>query len=373
MLILGIETSCDETAAAVVRDGYEVLSSVIHTQIALHAPYGGVVPEIASRSHIEMAPRVIRKAIEDAGVSFGDIDAVAATYGPGLASSLLVGFSAAKGLAVALGKPLVAINHIHAHVQSAFLPPPGPAANPVGTCPDSRAPSRVTAPSRGAGREALPLLALVVSGGHSTILDIAEDGVPRILGQTLDDAAGEAFDKASKLLGLGYPGGPAIQKAAEAAPAGAARPRFPAGHIEAGNPALAGLDPALCFSFSGLKTSLRSYLECNPAKSQEEIAIVASAYQDAIVGALASRVERALSTRRHRAIAVGGGVSLNAALRTRLKEVAAAAGVPIFLPLPNYCGDNAAMIASLAGTGVGIWGDAAMALDVDPGLTFDFA
>lgn len=359
MLILGIETSCDETAAAVVRDGYEVLSSVIHTQIALHAPYGGVVPEIASRSHIEMAPRVIRKAIEDAGVSFGDIDAVAATYGPGLASSLLVGFSAAKGLAVALGKPLVAINHIHAHVQSAFLPPPGPAAaNPVGARPDS---------------QALPLLALVVSGGHSTILDIAEDGVPRILGQTLDDAAGEAFDKASKLLGLGYPGGPAIQKAAEAAPAGAARPRFPAGHIEAGNPALAGLDPALCFSFSGLKTSLRSYLERNPAKSQEEIAIVASAYQDAIVGALASRVERALSTRRHRAIAVGGGVSLNAALRARLKEVAAAAGVPIFLPLPKYCGDNAAMIASLAGTGVGIWGDAAMALDVDPGLTFDFA
>jgi len=365
MLILGIETSCDETAAAVVRDGYDVLSSVIHTQIALHAPYGGVVPEIASRSHIEMVPRVIRKAVADAGVAFGDIDAVAATYGPGLASSLLVGFSAAKGLAVALGKPLIAVNHIHAHVQSAFLPAPA-APRPVGTVLQ-------TAPSRGAGREAPPILALVVSGGHSTLLDIGEDGVPRILGQTLDDAAGEAFDKASKLLGLGYPGGPAIQKAAEAAPPGAARPHFPAGRIEAGNPALAGLDPALCFSFSGLKTSLRSYLQRNPATTPGEIAILAAAYQEAIVGALAARVERALALRRPRALAVGGGVSLNAALRARLAAVAATAGVPLFLPPPKYCGDNAAMVASLAGIGHGVTGDAAMALDVDPGLTFDFA
>lgn len=350
MLILGIETSCDETAAAVVRDGYEVMSSVIHTQIALHAPYGGVVPEIASRSHIEMLPRVVRKAVEDAGVAFGDIDAVAATYGPGLASSLLVGFSAAKGLAVALGKPLIAANHIHAHVQSAFLAPGAPHLE-----------------------DTLPLLALVVSGGHSTILDIGANGVPRIMGQTLDDAAGEAFDKASKLLGLGYPGGPAIQKAAEAAPAGAATPHFPAGRIEAGNPALAGLDPALCFSFSGLKTSLRSYLQRSPATTPAEVAAVAAAYQNAIVGALTSRVERALAKRRHRALAVGGGVSLNAALRRRLAEVAAAAGVPLFMPPPKYCGDNAAMVASLAACGHGVTGDAAMALDVDPGLSFDFA
>lgn len=347
MLILGIETSCDETAAAVVRDGYEVLSSVIHTQIALHAPYGGVVPEIASRSHIEMIPRVIRKAVDDSGVSFGDIDAVAATYGPGLASSLLVGLSAAKGLAVALGKPLIGINHIHAHIQSAFLAPGAPRL-----------------------AESLPLVALVVSGGHSAIVHIGDDGVPRILGQTLDDAAGEAFDKASKLLGLGYPGGPAIQKAAEAAPPGLRPIVFPKGRISPGNPALADLDPELCFSFSGLKTALRNHLERHPASTQPEIAHVAASYQKAIVDALASRV--ATAVRRHpcRAMAVGGGVSLNAALRARLQEVAAEAGIPVYLPPPKFCGDNAAMIASLAGTGFGVTGDAAMLLDADPSLSF---
>lgn len=349
MTILGIETSCDETAAAVVRDGYEVLSSTVHTQIALHAPYGGVVPEIASRNHIEMIPKVVRKAVEDAGTGFGGIDAVAATYGPGLASSLLVGFSAAKGIAAALGRPLLAVNHIHAHVQSAFLSPGSPH-------PEDLA----------------PLLALVVSGGHSTILEIGGDGKPRILGQTLDDAAGEAFDKASKMLGLGYPGGPAMQKAAEGVrpPAGLS---FPGGAIAPGNPALAGLDPKLCFSFSGLKTSLRNHLERNPAKTPEQVAQVAAAYQEAIVEALARRIERALGRRRYGCLAVGGGVSLNAALRARLTEIARAAGVPIFLPMPKYCGDNAAMIASLACVGHCISGDEAMALDVVPDLTFDFA
>lgn len=354
MLILGIESSCDESAAAVVRDGFDVLSSVIHTQIPLHAPYGGVVPEIASRSHIEMIPRVIRKAIDDAGVSYDDLDAIAATYGPGLASSLLVGFSAAKGLAASLGKPLIAVNHIHAHVQSAFLPA-----------------ARTETPEVITAAIPHPLLALVVSGGHSTILDIDNDGIPRVLGQTLDDAAGEAFDKASKLLGLGYPGGPAIQKAADAAPANALRPRFPLGHIESDNPALGNLDPALCFSFSGLKTSLRSYLQHNPAATPEAISTVAAAYQDAIVSALASRIEKALSRRRHRALAVGGGVSLNAALRKRLSEVASSFGIPVFLPQPKYCGDNAAMIASLADSGLCISGPDALALDVNPSLSFD--
>lgn len=347
MLILGIETSCDETAAAVVRDGYEVLSSAIHTQIALHAPYGGVVPEIASRSHIEMIPKVIRKAVDDAGVSFGDIDAVAATYGPGLASSLLVGFSAAKGLAVALGRPLVAVNHVHAHIQSAFLAEGAPKSEEVS-----------------------PILGLAVSGGHSTIVSIGKDGRPKTLGQTLDDAAGEAFDKAAKMLGLGYPGGPAIQKAAEKA-AGIPAMHFPMGRISPDNPALGGLDPELCFSFSGLKTSLRAWLERNPPRGEGDVAAVAAAYQDAIVGALAARVAKALSRRRYRALAVGGGVSLNAVLRRRLTEVAEAAGVPIYLPPPKYCGDNAAMIASLAGIGHGIGGAAAMGLDVVPNLSFD--
>ena len=346
MLILGIESSCDETAAAVVRDGEEVLSSVIHTQIALHAPHGGVVPEIASRSHIEKIPSVIRKAVEDSGVSFSDIDAVAVTYGPGLASSLLVGLSAAKGLATALNKPLIGINHIEAHIQSAFLAPGSPRK-----------------------ADCLPLLALVVSGGHSAIVRIGADGKPRIMGQTLDDAAGEAFDKASQLLGLGYPGGPAIQKAALAAH-GELGYEFPKGHISRDNPALGNLRADLCFSFSGLKTSLRTYLQKNPVQDEEHRNRIAAAYQNAIVDALASRCAKALRSGKYRAFAVGGGVSLNAALRARLKEVAEEAGVPIFLPEPKYCGDNAAMIAALAGTGAGIAGDAAMMLDATPNLTF---
>lgn len=346
MLILGIESSCDETAAAVVRDGEEVLSSVIHTQIALHAPHGGVVPEIASRSHIEKIPSVIRKAIEDSGCAFSDIDAVAVTYGPGLASSLLVGLSAAKGLATALNKPLIGINHIEAHIQSAFLTPGSPRKI-----------------------DCLPLLALVVSGGHSAIVRIGSDGKPKIMGQTLDDAAGEAFDKASQLLGLGYPGGPAIQKAAQAAH-GELGFAFPKGQISRDNPALGNLRADLCFSFSGLKTSLRTYLQKNPVQDEEHRNRIASAYQDAIVDALASRCAKALRSGKYRGFAVGGGVSLNAALRARLKEVAEEADVPIFLPEPKYCGDNAAMIAALAGTGAGIRGDAAMLLDATPNLTF---
>ncbi len=346
MLVLGIESSCDETAAAVVRDGHEVLSSVIHTQIALHAPHGGVVPEIASRSHIEEIPSVIRRAVEESGCSFGDIDAVAVTYGPGLASSLLVGLSAAKGLATALGKPLIGIDHIEAHIQSAFLAPESPRKE-----------------------DFLPLLALVVSGGHSAIIRVGTEGRPRVIGQTLDDAAGEAFDKAAQLLGLGYPGGPAIQKAALAAH-GELDFEFPKGRISRDNPALGRLRADLCFSFSGLKTSLRTYLQKNPVRDEEHRNRIAAAYQDAIVDALASRCTKALKTGKCKGFAVGGGVSLNAALRARLKEVAEEAGVPIFLPEPKYCGDNAAMIAALAGTGAGIRGDAAFLLDATPNLTF---
>lgn len=347
MLILGIESSCDETAAAVVRDGTEVLSSAIHTQIALHAPHGGVVPEIASRSHLEKIKPVVRQAIADAGVTFDDIDAVAGTYGPGLASSLLVGFSAAKGLATALGKPLIGINHVEAHIQSAFLAPGSPRKE-----------------------ECLPLLALVVSGGHSAIVRIDAKGKASVLGQTLDDAAGEAFDKASMLLGLGYPGGPAIQKAAQAAKNGGAGLRFPQGHISKDNPGLGNLRAELCFSFSGLKTSLRTYLQKHPVENEEQRNEIAAAYQDAIVEALASRCAKALRRGGYKAFAVGGGVSLNARLRQRLQEVAAAAKVPIFLPEPRFCGDNAAMIAALAGTGAGVRGPETMVLDATPNLTF---
>ncbi len=392
MLILGIESSCDESAAAVVKDGTQVLSSVIHTQIALHAPHGGVVPEIASRSHIEQLPSVIDAAVKQAGITYSDIDAVAVTYGPGLASSLLVGLSAAKGLAASLGKPLIGINHIHAHIQSAFLPDieksselgarsselneDEKSAHKENEPPSFHTPHSTLHSTPQAENSELrtpnselhnKCLALVVSGGHSAIVEIGDDGIPYILGQTLDDAAGEAFDKASKLLGLGYPGGPAIQKAADKA-TDYSHIRFPQGRIGDDNPALGSLDAELCFSFSGLKTSLRTYLERNPVKDEQDIYNIAAAYQDAIVEALAKRVTIALSRKKYNAIAVGGGVSLNAALRKRLTEIAQKAGIPIHLPLPKYCGDNAAMIASLAGLGYGIKGDAAMLLDATPGL-----
>lgn len=347
MLVLGIESSCDETAAAVVRDGREVLSSAIHTQIALHAPHGGVVPEIASRSHIEKIPSVLRKALDDAKVSFSDIDAVAATYGPGLASSLLVGFSAAKGIAAAIDKPLIAINHVEAHIYSAFLSQSAP---PI--------------------TEALPLLSLVVSGGHSAIVRTGADRVPHILGQTLDDAAGEAFDKASKMLGLGYPGGPAIQKAADAAANHGKGISFPKGRISGDNPSLGSLTADFCFSFSGLKTSLRNYIQKHPVESEADRDEIAAAYQDAIVNALADRCALALSRGRYAGFSAGGGVSLNSALRARLAEVAAKAHVPLFLPEPRFCGDNAAMIAALAGSGIGIQPPESWALDASPNLTF---
>lgn len=344
MTVLGIETSCDETAAAVVRDGREVLASVVYSQIPLHQPYGGVVPELASRSHVEKIGGVIRAAMTQAALGWGVVDAVAATYGPGLASSLLVGLNAAKGLALALGRPLIGINHIEAHAYSPFLSPaaPDPAA-------------------------AFPLLALVVSGGHSCLIDVAAGGATRVIGQTVDDAAGEAFDKAAKLLGLGYPGGPAIDRAASAAAAPAAL-GFPQGRVQDDNPGLCGMRADLCVSFSGLKTALLYRLREAPPRGPEEVNAIAAAYQEAIVAALAERCERALDGGRYRYLAVGGGVSLNHALRQRLQQVAARRGVGLLLAEPRFCGDNAAMIAGLAGAGGGIRGPAAAALDAVPSL-----
>ena len=345
MTVLGIETSCDETAAAVVRGGREVLSSIVFSQVPLHQPYGGVVPEIASRSHIEKLPGVIREALERAGMAWPEIDAVAATYGPGLASSLLVGLSAAKGLAWSLDKPLIGINHVEAHIYSVFLSPEAPKPAAV-----------------------LPLLALVVSGGHTMLVQVAPDRSCRVLGQTLDDAAGEAFDKAAKLLGLGYPGGPVMEKAALRAGGTEAGVVFPQGRISPGNPALGDLQAELCFSFSGLKTALSTHLARHPVTCEAGRDVLAAAYQEAIVGALAARCDRALGSASYRALAVGGGVSLNGALRERLAGVAASHAVPLLLPLPRYCGDNAAMIAGLAAAGGGVRGEEAFLLDATPGL-----
>ena len=371
MNILGIESSCDETAAAVVRDGREVLTNVVYTQIPLHQPYGGVVPEVASRAHIEKISGVVAEAMKGGE----KIDAVAVTYGPGLASSLLVGLNAAKGLSLALDVPLIGVNHIAAHLHTPFLfDAQGGARSCATESPES----------------CMPALGLAVSGGHTTWVDMPSYGSYKIIGQTLDDAAGEAFDKAAKLLGLGYPGGPVIDSWAKGfwngitdfADAAAlkalsypaeirlpdALPRFPKGHPRAGTAALAGLDADLCVSFSGLKTALLYHVRQHPPADDAEKAGLVAAYQEAIVGTLADRTATALRRRPYKALVVGGGVSLNGRLRARLAEVASVAGVPLLLAAPKYCGDNAAMIAGLAFYRRNVTGEAAMAIDVNPTL-----
>ena len=346
MTILGIETSCDETACAVVRDGREVLANVVYTQIPLHQPYGGVVPEVASRAHIEKIHGVVQEAMKG-GVP---VDAVAVTYGPGLASSLLVGLNAAKGLALSLGVPLIGVNHIEAHLHTPFLFDVGSVAT-------------VDAPE-----SYMPALGLAVSGGHTTWIDMPSYGAYEIIGQTLDDAAGEAFDKAAKLLGLGYPGGPVIDRWARNVPLTDDLPRFPKGAPRPGTAALAGLDAELCVSFSGLKTALLYHVRQHPPADDAEKAGLVAAYQEAIVGTLADRTATALKRRACKALVVGGGVSLNGRLRARLAQVAEAAGVPLLLAEPKFCGDNAAMIAGLAYYRRNVTGDAAMAADVEPTL-----
>lgn len=343
MDILGIETSCDETAAAVVRDGREVLSNVVYTQIPLHRPYGGVVPEIASRAHVEKITQVVSSALEGRRV-----DAVAATYGPGLSPALLVGYNAAKGLAASLGVPLFAVNHMEGHIHTPFL---DTALDPA---------------------EFMPALALAVSGGHTTWMDMPSYGKYIVVGQTLDDAAGEAFDKAAKLLALGYPGGPVVDRmAAEWFKSGGGEMiAFPRGRVREGVSALAGLDAGMCVSFSGLKTSLLRYVQkeggAEALAARGEIGRVVASYQEAIVDAVAETTARALAARRRRALLVGGGVSLNSRLRERLKRVADAAGVPLLLAKPKYCGDNGAMIAGLAYFRRTAEGDSAMKLDISP-------
>lgn len=368
MNILGIETSCDETACAVVRNGREVLTNVVFTQIPLHRPWGGVVPEIASRAHVEKIAPVVREAM--AGQK---IDAVAVTFGPGLASSLLVGVNAAKGLAMTLGVPLYGVNHIEAHLHTPFLYDTGkePAV--------AESPKKMT-----------PMLGLAVSGGHTTWVDMPEYGKYEIIGQTLDDAAGEAFDKAAKLLGLGYPGGPVIDRWAKGYWSGAEDfsddealkackypehiklgedlPRFPKGHPREGTAALAGLEAGMCVSFSGLKTALLYHVQKHPPQSDREKAGLVAAYQEAIVAAVADRTKAALKRRSYKALVVGGGVSLNGRLRHVLAGVAKRAGVPLLLAAPKYCGDNAAMIAGLAHWRRTVKGRAAARMDINPSL-----
>ena len=342
MNILGIETSCDETAAAVVRNGREVLSNVVYTQIPLHQPYGGVVPEIASRAHVEKIREVVGEAMKGRRV-----DEVAVTYGPGLSPALLVGLNAAKGLAKALGVPLIGINHIEAHLHSPFLYDAGD--------------EKGLKTEDGRPETAAPALGLAISGGNTMWVDMPEYGKYEVIGETLDDAAGEAFDKAAKLLGLGYPGGLKIDKMASAwmaetrLEAGGRRPDngdlafipFPKGRPRDGVTALAGLPAELCVSFSGLKTALLRYVQ-KEKPTEADLPRVVASYQEAIVQAVADRTRAALKRKSYKSFILGGGVSLNSRIRAVLSDVARDAGVPLLMAKPKYTGDNGAMIAGLA-------------------------
>lgn len=335
MRILAIESSCDETAAAVVEDGVRLLSSVVASQVDLHAQYGGVFPEMASRAHIEAIYPVIESALREAELGLAEIDALAVTQGPGLPGSLAVGVNAAKGLAIGSGLPLIGMNHIEGHVYSLWLSGPGYRFLPDGSPDPDEAPPID-----------FPLVVLVVSGGHSDLLLMRGHGDFQRLGRTLDDAAGEAFDKVGRLLRLPYPGGPAIQKAgAEGDPAAF---DFPRALMQPDKP-----EERYNFSFSGLKTAvLRSlqrlqpgYQPDDPLGSQTPVADLAASFQAAIIDVLVEKSARAANDFGAREVFVAGGVAANALLR---REMPRRAGRPVRVPPLSLCTDNAAMIGAAA-------------------------
>jgi N6-L-threonylcarbamoyladenine synthase len=306
LLILGIETSCDETAAAVVRGGREMVSSAVATQAERHAPFGGVVPEIASRVHVELVTDVVARALVEAGIDLPDLDAIAATRGPGLAGALLVGVSAAKSLALVTGRPYVGVNHHEGHMYAALLDEP--TLEP-------------------------PFVTLVVSGGHTLLVAMRDHGRYETLGQTVDDAAGEAFDKIARFLGLGYPGGPAIDTLAERGdPEAIPFPRPMASD---------GLD----FSFSGLKTAVVTYCRRNP---DVDVADVAASFQAAVVDVLVAKLLRAAARADVDTIVLGGGVAANSGLRAHVVVEGERAGLRVVVPSLGLCTDNAAMIGAAA-------------------------
>ena len=303
-VILGIETSCDETAAAVVMGGNDVLSSVVATQIDLHARYGGVVPEIASRAHVEAMNVVIRQAVLQSGVPIERIDAVAATVGPGLIGALLVGVAAAKSVALVLDKPFIGVNHLEAHLYAALLDDP---------------------------HVEFPMLVVLVSGGNTLFVEMRGHGDFSVIGQTIDDAAGEAFDKVARFLDLGHPGGPAIDRIALTGNANAID--FPRAMLHDG----------LDVSFSGLKTSVINYVRKNPTVSTAD---VAASFQYAVVDVLAAKARKAAQQIGAKTVALGGGVAANSLLRSTMTSVCAESGWRLVLPSMGMCTDNAAMIAS---------------------------
>ena len=303
-VVLGIETSCDETAAAVVMGGNDVLSSVVATQIDLHARYGGVVPEIASRAHVEAMNVVIRQAVSQSGVPIERIDAVAATVGPGLVGALLVGVAAAKSVALVLDKPFIGVNHLEAHLYAALLDDP---------------------------HVEFPMLVVLVSGGNTLFVEMRGHGDFSVIGQTIDDAAGEAFDKVARFLDLGHPGGPAIDRIALTGNANAID--FPRAMLHDG----------LDVSFSGLKTSVINYVRKNPTVSTAD---VAASFQYAVVDVLAAKARKAAQQIGAKTVALGGGVAANSLLRGTMTSVCAESGWRLVLPSMGMCTDNAAMIAS---------------------------
>ncbi|MGF1596102.1 MAG: tRNA (adenosine(37)-N6)-threonylcarbamoyltransferase complex transferase subunit TsaD [Acidimicrobiales bacterium] len=338
--ILAIETSCDETSVAIVRRSTsdataaadpgggrsEVLANVVSSQVAAHAPFGGVVPEVASRAHLDMLEPVLTEALATAGVGGDDIDAVAATCGPGLIGALLVGVSAAKSLALAWEVPYVGVNHMEGHLFATFL-----------ERPDIE----------------LPMVVLLVSGGHTMIVSVAEPGRYRILGSTVDDAAGEAFDKIARYLGLGYPGGPIIDRLAAEGDREAIR--FPRGMIDEG----------LDFSFSGMKTAVINHVRRHPEADNADIA---AGFQEAVVDVLVTKVLRAAARTGARTAALGGGVAANSRLRERFASEAAAAGIDALIPDRSFCTDNAAMIAAAAHWRLAVDGPTGLDGGADPSL-----
>ncbi len=328
-VILALETSCDETAASVVMGGNDVLSSIVSSQIEIHARFGGVVPEVASRAHMEALIPVMQSAITEAGVLPSRIDAVAATAGPGLIGALLVGVSAAKSLALVWDKPFIGVNHLEAHLYAGLLDDP---------------------------TLEFPLVVLLVSGGHTMIIEMRGHGDYTVLGRTIDDAAGEAYDKVARYLDLGYPGGPVIDRIASQ------------GNAEAIDFPRAMEHDGLNVSFSGLKTSVINYVKKNPDVANVD---VAASFQAAVVDVLCTKTIRAAQQIGAKGIVLGGGVSANSLLRAQMSERGAAAGFKVALPSRAMCTDNAAMIAAAAWHRLGADGPSSLSCGAYPNLKLD--
>jgi N6-L-threonylcarbamoyladenine synthase len=347
-LLLGIETSCDETAAAIVADGVRIHSNVVASQVELHAKYGGVFPEMASREHVLKIVPVVERALDDARAGWSDVAAIAVTYGPGLAGSLLVGVNTAKGLALAKGLPLIGVNHLEGHIYASWLSDAG------GPRTENERPRAAlsTPPTL-----EFPVLCLIVSGGHTELILMRGHGDYALLGATRDDAAGEAFDKVARLLGLGYPGGPAIEKAAEQGDAG--RLKLPR----------AWLDGSYDFSFSGLKTAVLRLVKDADSSSagpaHPSIADIAAAFQESVVDVLVEKTRLAAEQCAVKQVLIGGGVAANRRLREQMR---ARLRVPVLIPPIALCTDNAAVIAAAGFFHFNHGERSGWDLDVVPGL-----